>query len=102
MKMMLSGSIPKDLSAGGNILVDELIQIATPPFSIMADTIPAINPPEADISSDPLQKNSCIAPKGNEAFGKASFIHPSPQSNPNYLKESYTLAEVEVPFAIAE
>lgn len=61
--MILPGSIPNDFRAGGKILRDELIHSDTTSLRIIADNMPAINPVEADKSSAPLQKNSCICSK---------------------------------------
>src|SRR5215210_3778961 len=82
MKMILSGSMPNDFRAGGKIICDEHIHNDTPPLCIRADTTPETNPLVADTSSSPSQKNSCTAPKGNEALGKAPFINPRPPSKP--------------------
>ena len=77
MKIILSGAILNELSAGGNMFWDRLIQRDIPDCCIRTERIPAINPPEAEISSLLLQINSCIAPSGKEELGKAYLIEPS-------------------------
>ena len=58
--------------AGGKIIYNEFIHNNTPPFRTIADNIPSINTFEANTPSNMLQKNLCIAPKGNEGLEKFS------------------------------
>src|SRR5687768_17674025 len=79
--MILSGAMPKDLSAGGKTVREELIQSDASPFRISEDSSPEIKPQVAASSSFRKHKNSCTAPKGNKPPGNASFIFPNPGSN---------------------
>jgi len=65
MKMILSGSIPYKLSAGGNSVRDELIHKLAPPLDINAERMPLINPLVAAVSSVTVQQNSWTAAVGN-------------------------------------
>ena len=58
----------------------EQIQIEAPPFFIREESIPDTNPLVAAASSAPADINSCTAPMGNAALGKAFLMGPSPRS----------------------
>ncbi len=78
--------MPKLLSAGGKSVREELTHKEVPPAAIRGESKPAIKPLVAVVSSFLSDKNSWTAPRGNDAFGKASFIEPKPTSTPTWFE----------------
>src|SRR5690606_2156586 len=74
--------MPNDCNAGGKSVRVELIHKAVPLFPISGASNPEIKPQVEAASSGCADTNSCTAPKGNRAFGKASAIGPKPISTP--------------------
>ena len=66
------------MRAGGNNVLDELIQIQDPPFFISDLSMPATNPLVAALSAGAALINSCTDPTGKDLFGKDESIDPHP------------------------
>src|SRR5437016_196868 len=78
MKINRSGSRPNLFNAGGKSVLEELIHIVVPELRVSGANSPETKPLVAAESSSRDDINSCTAPKGNEPFGKASFISSNP------------------------